>query len=200
MSKKTIKNNVVWSTYLFRTELKEFQWDLKLKNDKEIVKLAERMKRKWFDDPIKIWYDNDNYILDWHQRLKALNLLQTKWYMFADDKVPVVFIKADTLEEAKEKVFEYNAKYSAIDSEFAKMWWDWLDLWDLEIPWMKSFDDLVEDLEPDNKDEDNKDKPFVIKITSKTWRATLEKLFQEIEPALWKYEWLIDYSFSWWEL
>jgi len=33
---------------------------------------------------------------------------------------------------------------------------------------MKSFDDLVEDLEPDNKDEDNKDKPFVIKITSKT--------------------------------
>ena len=200
MSKKIIKNNVVWSTYLFRTELKEFQWDLKLKNDKEIVKLAERMKRKWFDDPIKIWYDHDNYILDWHQRLKALNLLQSKWYMLADDKIPVVFIKAETLDEAKEKVFEYNSKFSSIDWEFAKAWWVWLDLWDLEIPWMKWLDDMIEDLEPENKDDEPKDKPFTIKITSKVWKQTLENVFKRLEPILEEYEWMIDYSFSWWEL
>jgi len=39
--------------------------------------------------------------------------------MLEDDKIPVVYIKADSIEEAKAKVAEYNSKYSDINTEFA---------------------------------------------------------------------------------
>lgn len=201
MKNKTIKNNVVWSTYLHRTELKNFQWDLKLPNDNEIISLSNRIKKKWFDDPIKIRYDHENFILDWHQRLKALNKLQVDWYMLEDDKVPVIFIKAETIEEAKEKVYEYNSRFSVIDEEFSKDWWAWLDLDDLIwITWWSIIDDIIPP-EPEEKWENMKDKEFCMKITSKNWwKTAIENLFKDIEPILSKYEWLIDYSFSWWEI
>ena len=130
---KIIPNNIVWSTYLKRTELKEFQWDLKKDNKSEIKQLSKRIK-KGFDAPIFVWYENDNYILDGHQRLKALNELQSQWYMLEDDKIPVVYIKADSIEEAKAKVAEYNSKYSDINTEFAMDRFKWVDMEWIMIP------------------------------------------------------------------
>lgn len=125
---KVIINNVVWSTYLHRTELKNFQWNLKFQdNDKEIDELCKSIK-KWFDAPLYIRYKHDNFILDWHQRLKALNKLADDWFLLEDDKVPVIYIKAETEKDAKRKVAEYNSKYSEVDSNHAKIFFDNVDL------------------------------------------------------------------------
>ena len=35
--------------------------------------------------------------------------------MLANDKIPVVYIKAETEQEAKEKILEYNSRYSDLN-------------------------------------------------------------------------------------
>ena len=129
----TIKNNIVWSTYLHRTELNPFQWELKKINKELNIKLQNTIKKRWFDAPIYIRYEHNNLILDWHQRLIALNNLADQWYLLEDDKIPVVYIKAETEKEAKEKVMEYNSKYSEFDEDVLLQWIDWLDMDDIEL-------------------------------------------------------------------
>lgn len=125
----TIKNNVVWSTYLHRTELKEFQWDIKQDNPQLNAKLQQTIKKRWFDAPVYVRHDQkENFILDGHQRLKALNNLADKWLLLEDDKVPVVYIKANSLQEAKEKLLEYNSHYAEFNKDELENRIDWLDL------------------------------------------------------------------------
>lgn len=120
--KQELRNNVWELVRIQRVQLKEFQWDLKLPNPEEIKQLARRIESKWFDSPIYVWADNDNYILDGHQRLKALNKLAEANVYLPRDEVPCVLIYASTIEEAKEKVLEYNARYSEFDVEFLTSW------------------------------------------------------------------------------
>lgn len=128
-----IINNVVWSTYLYRTDVNPFQWELKKINNNLIDKLKNTIKKRWFDAPLYIWYEHNNYILDWHQRLIALNQLSDEWYLLEDDKIPVVYIKAETEKEAKEKVMEYNSRYSEFNEEVLLQWITWLDMDDIDL-------------------------------------------------------------------
>lgn len=106
---------VVGGSFVERTELQEFQGDLKDQNNgKEISDLAARIRTKGFKFPIMLWHDHDYLILDWHQRLKSLNDLALLDFYLADDLIPVVYIKADTIELALETVLEANSAYSVI--------------------------------------------------------------------------------------
>ena len=101
-----------------RKELKAFQGNLKKDNPNEIAALSRRMIKHGFSAPIFVW-ENEKYILDGHQRLKALNVLATEEEILDKDMVPVVMIKAETKAEARMRVAEYNSSYSVIDQEFA---------------------------------------------------------------------------------
>lgn len=129
-----LQNHVVDTPTLPRKSLKNFQGDLKKPNPEEIKRLAERIARKGFSAPVFVWHDHDGLILDGHQRLKALDLLAKRGETLPDDLVPVVAIRADTLEAAKEKVAEYNSRYSEIDPDFARDWFVGCDLGDVLIP------------------------------------------------------------------
>lgn len=129
-----ITNHVVDTPTIPRKSLKNFQGNLKKPNPEEVKQLAERIVRKGFSAPIFIWHDHDGLILDGHQRLKALDLLAKKNEILPDDCIPVVAIRADTIEEAKEKVAEYNSRYSEIDPDFARDWFVGCDLGDVLIP------------------------------------------------------------------
>jgi len=118
----TIQNHVVVSDYIQRTDLKDFQGKLKKDNPAEIAHLVERIRTKGFSAPIFVWHGHE-FILDGHQRIKALELLAKQGETLKDDKIPVVYIKADSEKEAKEKVAEYNSKFSTIDQEVAQIWW-----------------------------------------------------------------------------
>ena len=147
-----IQNSVYTKTLVARSELRAFQDKLKKDNPKELKMLAERIKKKWFHFPIYLWHDHDNYILDWHQRLKALDLLAAEWLTLEKDLVPVVYISAASLNEAKEIVAEANSKFSTMDQEFADLWFEWCDLDDLIIP---DFDYLTDDEKEKEKKEDD---------------------------------------------
>ncbi|MDR3169850.1 MAG: ParB/RepB/Spo0J family partition protein [Candidatus Peribacteria bacterium] len=103
-----------------RTALKDFQGGLKKERPDLIQSLKETIKQKGFDAPIYLRYEHDNLILDGHQRLKALNELASEGELLPADNIPCIYIKADTLEQAKEKVVEYNTRFSEMDrKEFA---------------------------------------------------------------------------------
>lgn len=153
---KKIKNRIQTQDFLPRSSLNEFQWWLKKEDKKRNKELQKRILKKWFSAPIYIWANNNNYILDWHQRLKALNALAEKWYLLDKDMIPVVHIIADTLEEAKESVLEYNSRYAEFDMDELMNWADGLDLdgidlW-FELPELEvedQFNEAIEDVIPE---------------------------------------------------
>lgn len=148
-----ISNKVDSGNFVPRTELKEFQGDFKMPNPKEIRMLADRIAKHGFVAPVFIWKDNGNLILDGHQRVKALNLLATEGKSLPDDMVPVVAVEAATEAEARQRVAEYNSKFSDIDAAFATEWLAGLDLENLpmigyEIPEEKEDKEDIEDVVP----------------------------------------------------
>jgi len=73
-----------------------------------------------------------------------------------DDKIPVVYIKADTEDEAKEKVLEYNSYYAEFDSSKLNDRATWLD-----FDWL-NIDEL--ELFPDDKDDTEDECPAVSEL------------------------------------
>lgn len=110
-----IKNKVSTNNYIKRKKLKPFQWKLKKRNADLIEQLKKSILEDGFLAPIFIWQDNWWYILDWHQRLKALNELAKKKEMLENDDVPVVYIQAETEQEAWNNIFAYNSHYSEVE-------------------------------------------------------------------------------------
>lgn len=127
-------------------KLRPFQWNLKKENKDLIQQLENNIIKNWFRAPIFVWHNKDNYILDWHQRLKALNELFSKWYSLQDDQVPVVNIIAETEKEAREIVMEQHSRYSEFDMNVLPEFVEWLDL--LDIPILE-LDELKLDIEDD---------------------------------------------------
>lgn len=131
--------------------LQNFQGGLKIDDPSRNKELQKRIQKKWFSAPIYIWANNNNYILDGHQRLKALNALAEKWYTLADDMVPVVHIIADSLQEAKESVLEYNSRYAEFNMDELSNRSEWLDLDGIdlgfELPQLETDEDYKEEIE-----------------------------------------------------
>jgi hypothetical protein len=96
-------------------KLKEFQGDLKELSKDSYCKLQASIKKHGFAAPVFVWEGHD-YILDGHQRLRALAGLVDDG-LDVDDKVPVVDIKAKNKKEAKELVLSYNSQYGHITEE-----------------------------------------------------------------------------------
>jgi len=156
MDKREIQNKVVTKYYVKREELNPFQGDLKLPNEEEIEKLQNRILRKWFRAPIFVWYQNNNYILDWHQRLKALNNLASKGHYLKDDLVPIVYIEWETEKEAREIILEQHSKYSEFNEEVLIEFQEWLDIEDLPVLELEELNLKIEDLNIEiTEDEEN---------------------------------------------
>lgn len=161
-----IANNVVWGTYVDRAELKAFQGNLKKLDQKKNKKLQETIKKRGFDAPIYVRHDHDNHILDGHQRLLALDTLASEWRTLEDDKIPVVYIKAETEQEAKEKILEYNSRYSDIDPDWLGEFIQWLDMEFIEMP---EIDTLMAAFENEDREDDLPELWAKEKIIVKEW-------------------------------
>jgi len=143
-----IKNKVSELKLISRHELQTFQGDLKKHDNEESIRnLADRIQKKGFSAPIFLWTE-ENKILDWHQRLKALNLLSVEWVQLKDDKVPVIYIEAKTEQEAKDTLLEYNTKYSEFD-----LWilWEWCKEWDMEFLQIPELTELTEEFDEEQE-------------------------------------------------
>lgn len=146
------------------SELNNFQGELKKLTKNEQKKLENSIVRRGFCAPLFVWKEN-NYILDGHQRLVAINSLIEKGYCLKlngeDTKsLPVIFVDAKDKKEAAELVLAYNSQYGEITKDsllnfiesFEINYPDLHDNLALDIDIRSVFDsmDSLQDVEADN--------------------------------------------------
>lgn len=91
-------------------QLKDFQGDLKTITDDNLEKLKNSIINNGFCAPVFVWKNKDkNYLIDGHQRLKALNSLFADGYTIPD--IPIVYITADNKKDAKKKLLYISSQY-----------------------------------------------------------------------------------------
>lgn len=96
-------------------ELRTFQGGLKRRTPKDIEALANSIMQDGLIMPLAVWKsENGNLLLDGHGRLAALTELALKDSELEDIDVPVIYIKADTEDEAKKSLLQITSSYGKI--------------------------------------------------------------------------------------
>jgi len=93
------------------SNLQIIQGDLKELNEQNLKKLRRRIETKGFDAPFFIW---QNKILDGTQRKKVLDAMLADGWRLPEGKVPVCEIKAENLQDAKDRLLGYISQYGQI--------------------------------------------------------------------------------------
>ena len=133
----------------------EFQGNLKKLSKSSLKKLKNRILQEGFIAPIFIWeHEGDNFILDGHQRLQALLSLRKEG--FDIPLIPVDYIQAEGIEDAKRKLLSITSQYGEFDLDELH---SWLSNFDEEIRDTFRFVDdelkIAFDEEPDDTDGDD---------------------------------------------
>ena len=104
----------------------EFQGNLKKLTKASLKKLKTRILQEGFIAPIFIWeHEGDNYILDGHQRLQALLSLRKEG--FDIPLIPVDYIQAEGIDDAKRKLLSITSQYGEFDLDELHSWLSNLD-------------------------------------------------------------------------
>ena len=96
-------------------EMTELQGKLKARNDVDYDKIKLSIVKYGFSFPFFVWKSDKNYILDGHGRFETLCRMQKDGYLIPD--VPVVFVEAKDLKEAKQKLLRLNSQYGKMTKE-----------------------------------------------------------------------------------
>jgi ParB-like chromosome segregation protein Spo0J len=99
----------------FKT-LKNFQGGLKSLTRANYRKLRAQLE-DGFSFPVAVWQapDGKTYIIDGHQRLRVVKRMAREGWTIPD--LPVVFVEAGTVEEARRKLVAGASQYGEIDEE-----------------------------------------------------------------------------------
>lgn len=101
-------------------ELTPFQGDLKRRTSKDVTALANSIKDEGLLMPFAVWqHDGVNKLLDGHGRYAALTELALQDNEIATQDFPVVYIEADTEEQAKKSLLQITSSYGKITREGA---------------------------------------------------------------------------------
>lgn len=95
-------------------DLTEIQGDLKVMSEEDARKLRNEILTTGFAFPIYVWKQpkGKNYILGGHQRYRVLCEMAAEGFNIP--RIPVVYLKAKDLEEAKRRVVQDVAQYGRI--------------------------------------------------------------------------------------
>ena len=102
-------------------DMYKFQGDLKKRTKSNITQLADSIKADGLIMPFAVWQDNDGvkWILDGHGRLAALTELALTDNDIATQDFPVLYIKAETEEQAKQDLLQITSTYGRITKDGA---------------------------------------------------------------------------------
>lgn len=101
-------------------ELTPFQGDLKRRTSKDISALASSIKDEGLLMPFAVWrHEGVNSLLDGHGRYSALTELALQDNEIATQELPVIYIEADTEEQAKKSLLQITSSYGKITKEGA---------------------------------------------------------------------------------
>ena len=91
-------------------ELGAFQGQLKTIKVENLVKLKNSIIEQGFIAPIFVWQNgDDNWVLDGHQRIKALKSLEEDGEVIPP--LPIAYVEADDIKEAKEKLLHITSQH-----------------------------------------------------------------------------------------
>lgn len=88
--------------------------DLKSVEDRDVQKLKNAIVNRGFSFPFYVWYGHE-YVIDGAGRSKALAELEQEGYTIPD--LPVVYIRADSFEQAKALVLQASSEHGKITQE-----------------------------------------------------------------------------------
>lgn len=116
--KPTIKIKYKGSGTLSIDLLEPMQGDLKTLSDENYGKFRNNILSEGFTEPISIWEDPESgktFILNGHQRVEVLSRLRSEGYKIP--QIPVNYIDAKNLKEAKLQVLSMASQYGTINNE-----------------------------------------------------------------------------------
>jgi DNA modification methylase len=134
-------------------EMTELQGNLKARNDVDYDKIKLSIIKYGFSFPFFVWKSDKNYILDGHGRFETLCRMQKDGYLIPD--VPVVFVEAKDLKEAKQKLLRLNSQYGKMTKESVLEFADDIDLNFDEIALPDSVIDFTDATEPTETEGDD---------------------------------------------
>lgn len=96
-------------------ELTLFQGDLKRRTSKDIKSLASSILSEGLLMPFAVWkHDGVNSLLDGHGRYSALIELALEDNSISEQAFPVIYVKAETEEQAKKSLLQITSSYGKI--------------------------------------------------------------------------------------
>lgn len=97
-------------------ELVPFQGDLKRRSSKDIASLGESIKAEGLLMPFAVWKNGGaKNLLDGHGRLAALTEMSMEDADIAKQAFPVIYIEAETEEQAKKSLLQITSSYGRVD-------------------------------------------------------------------------------------
>ena len=103
------------------TELTPFQGDLKKRTSRDVRSLASSLSSEGLLMPFAVWqHDGVNSLLDGHGRLLALTELSKGDPSIMEQDFPVIYIDAETEEQAKKSLLQITSAYGKVTREGAR--------------------------------------------------------------------------------
>lgn len=98
------------------TKFRELQGNLKTLSNENKEKLKNSILKYGFRFPVFAWKDIDTFfIIDAHQRMKALKSLEEEGYIIPE--LPYVLVESETKKEAAELLLQANSRYGIYNPE-----------------------------------------------------------------------------------
>lgn len=115
---KKIKISAETKDYLPLEQLTELQGELKSLSEKNFIKLALSIEMWGFMAAVHVWKspDGTNYILDGTQRTRTTRKMVATGE-FECPPIPVVFVPATDINEAKRKVLAMASQYGKVEDQ-----------------------------------------------------------------------------------
>lgn len=111
-----IKINCKVSDFLELDELTEFQGELKKRTDDDVEKIKKSILEYGFSFPFFVWNNGEvNYTLDGHGRIMTLKRMRKMGYDIP--ALPVVYVGAESEEEAKNLLLRLNSQYGKMTKD-----------------------------------------------------------------------------------
>lgn len=142
MSKKIIKVVTDVKERISFTQLEDLQGNLKIRTPELLGKLKKSIIKHGFFVPVFVWENEDDAtlrIIDGHSRIAALREFKKEGYSIPE--IPIVFIKAKSLIDAKEKLAVVTSSYARFDEQGVAEFFSSFEIPPLdiaEIPWIES--------------------------------------------------------------
>lgn len=115
---KTIPIRCKGASTLKLSELHDFQGNLKVLTFENQGKLEREILELGFSEPVSVWVDKKKkaHILNGHQRVRTVKALVERG-SHACPGLPVSFVEADNMKQAKQKVLALTSQYGSMTDD-----------------------------------------------------------------------------------